>query len=91
MTGHLRAIALVSFATLAACVGATEDERAMTGALTGAALGALTAKALENDSDWVIIGALAGAAVGTLVARNQATRECAYAQGDGTYYVRPCP
>lgn len=80
-----------AFLALAACQATTPQERMVAGGLTGAALGALTAKALENDDDWVIIGALAGAAVGTLVAQNAATRECAYARGDGTYYVRPCP
>jgi len=84
-------IALVAIGALAACEGMTRQERVVAGGLTGAALGALTAKALENDTDWVIVGALAGAAIGTLVAQNNATNDCAYARGDGTYYVRPCP
>lgn len=91
MIGHAGTIALAALAILSACEGMTRQERMVTGGLTGAALGALTAKALENDRDWIIIGALAGAAVGTLVAQNSATNECAYARGDGTYSVRPCP
>ncbi len=84
-------LAVAAILALGACEGMTRQERMVTGGLTGAALGGLTAKALENDSDWVIIGALAGAAIGTMVAQNNATNDCAYARGDGTYYVRPCP
>lgn len=84
-------LATAAILALGACEGMTRQEQMVVGGLTGAALGGLTAKALENDDDWVIIGALAGAAVGTLVAQNNATKDCAYARGDGTYYVRPCP
>ena len=61
------------------------------GGLIGAALGVVTAKALDADDDWKIIGGLAGAAAGVLVARNAARDECAYSRGDGTYVIRPCP
>lgn len=91
MTFPSRLLALTAILALGACEGMTRQEQMVVGGLTGAALGGLTAKALENDDDWVIIGALAGAAVGTLVAQNNATKDCAYARGDGTYYVRPCP
>ncbi len=91
MTFPSRMLALTAILALAACEGMTRQEQMVVGGLTGAALGGLTAKALENDDDWMIIGALAGATIGTLVAQNNATQECAYARGDGTYYVRPCP
>ena len=67
------------------------SEREVSGGLVGAAFGALTAKALGADDDWVIIGALTGAAIGTLVARNTETGDCAYARGDGTYRIARCP
>ncbi|NNK77820.1 MAG: glycine zipper 2TM domain-containing protein [Litoreibacter sp.] len=77
--------------TVVGCENMTEQEQVIFGGLAGAAVGGLTAKALDADDDWIIISALAGAAVGTMVARNQATQECAYARGDGTYRVGPCP
>lgn len=74
---------------LAACATTTDEEIA--GGLLGAAVGVITAKALNADDDWVIIAALAGAAIGTLVARNNATGDCAYSRGDGTYRIARCP
>jgi hypothetical protein len=61
------------------------------GALVGAAVGVVTAKLFDADSNWVILAGLAGAAVGTLVAKNNQTDQCAYALGDGTYRILPCP
>ena len=75
---------------LAACDPVTPQDRIIVGGLTGAAIGGLTAKALEGDDDWVIIGGLAGATIGTLVAPHRETNRCPYARGDGTYYTRPC-
>ncbi|RVT85927.1 glycine zipper 2TM domain-containing protein [Rhodobacteraceae bacterium CCMM004] len=82
--------ALIAAAALAACQPATNQQRAAIGGLTGATLGVLTADALDGDTDWKIIGALAGATAGALVAQNTATRQCAYARGDGTYYTAAC-
>lgn len=76
---------------LTACEDMTREETMVVGGLTGAALGVVTAKALDADDDWKIIGGLAGAAAGVLVARNAARDECAYSRGDGTYVIRPCP
>jgi osmotically inducible lipoprotein OsmB len=86
-------IAGATVLSLAGCEGfqMTQQDRAVAGGLGGAAAGVLTARALDADRDWQILGALAGAAVGTMVARNQNTGNCAYARGDGTYVVRPCP
>jgi outer membrane lipoprotein SlyB len=61
------------------------------GAAGGAAVGLITAEALDADNTWRLIAALAGAAAGTVVAQNTATGNCAYARGDGTYYRAPCP
>jgi hypothetical protein len=83
--------ALCSVLILTACEDMTREETMVVGGLTGAALGVVTAKALDADNDWKIIGGLAGAAAGVLVARNAARDECAYSRGDGTYVIRPCP
>lgn len=82
--------ALAGSLALAGCMS-TEDERILTGALVGGGVGLVSAKVLGADNDWVIVATLAGAAIGTLVARNTATKECAYSNGDGTYRTGPCP
>ncbi|MDU8913650.1 glucose-6-phosphate isomerase [Aestuariicoccus sp. MJ-SS9] len=74
-----------------ACEDMTREERMVVGGLTGAAVGIITARALEADDDWKIVAALAGAAVGVLVAQNRRTGDCAYSRGDGTYRIARCP
>lgn len=76
---------------LSACAGMTPEERMVVGGLAGATTGLVLADALDANRNWTIIAALAGAAAGTLVARNGTTGDCAYALGDGTYRVAPCP
>ncbi|MGO4910153.1 glycine zipper 2TM domain-containing protein [Pseudorhodobacter sp. W20_MBD10_FR17] len=83
-------IALGSLA-LTACDMTQRDQSQLGGALAGAAVGVVTATLFDADKDWVIIAALAGAAVGTMVAQNNQTNQCAYAVGDGTYRILPCP
>jgi hypothetical protein len=51
----------------------------------------VTADLFDANSNWRLIAALTGAAVGTVVAQNDATQQCAYAQGDGTYILAACP
>ena len=80
-------IAAAGMVLLSACNDLSTGE----GMLAGAALGYITAQALEADDDWTIVAVLAGAAIGTLVARNDKTNRCAYARGHGRYYVEPCP
>ncbi|KFE33893.1 glycine zipper 2TM domain-containing protein [Thioclava atlantica] len=92
MFNHLFRVALLaSCAALPACENLTPQQRTVVGVTAGAAAGLITAEALEADSHWRLIAALAGAAAGTIVAQNSATQQCAYARGDGTYYVMPCP
>lgn len=74
-----------------ACENLTSDQRTVVGATGGAAAGLILAELMDADRNWRLIAALAGAAAGTIVAQNEATRECAYSRGDGTYYVAPCP
>ena len=88
---HRRIVALACAGALAlsACQ-MTNDEQVIVGGLVGAGAGLITAKALDANSNWTIIAVLAGAAAGTMVARNNATRQCAYANGDGTYRTGAC-
>lgn len=76
---------------LAGCENLTTDQRTAVGLTGGAAAGLITADILGADNDWRLISALAGAAAGTIVAQNTTTANCAYARGDGTYIVAPCP
>ncbi|WP_114965982.1 glycine zipper 2TM domain-containing protein [Alkalilacustris brevis] len=76
---------------LAACDGMTSQERMVVGGLAGATVGVVAADFLRADRNWTIIAGLAGATAGALVARNQQSNECAYARGDGTYRIAPCP
>lgn len=89
-----QAILIFSCAALVAtsgCENMTREEQIIVGGLAGATAGIVTAQAFDASSEWTIIAALAGAAVGSLVARNDATDECAYSMGDGTYRILPCP
>ena len=83
--------AVAALATSGCMQMSAQDQQAAAGGVFGATAGLLTAKALGSNSNWTVVAALAGAAVGTMVARNQATNECAYSRGDGTYYTAPCP
>lgn len=76
---------------LAACENLTPDQQLAVGGLGGATAGLITAELFEADDNWRLISALGGATAGVLVAQNQATRQCAYARGDGTYFVAACP
>lgn len=84
-------LGLAALVALPACEDLTTEQRTIVGLAGGAAAGLITAEALDADDDWRLIAALAGAAAGTLVAQNSVTQNCAYARGDGTYYVAPCP
>ncbi|MCB1396773.1 MAG: glucose-6-phosphate isomerase [Rhodobacteraceae bacterium] len=83
------AAATVATLTLGACT-MTSNERAVVGGLAGAAGGLILADALNANPNWTIVAALGGATAGALVARNARTGECAYANGRGQYYTRPC-
>ncbi|KAA0920281.1 glucose-6-phosphate isomerase [Aquicoccus porphyridii] len=92
MNKTILTLALVSSMTLSACMQMSEsDRRDIGGATVGGAIGLITAKALGANNNWTILSTLAGSAAGVMVARNQATGECAYSNGDGTYRTGPCP
>ncbi|MCO4843936.1 MAG: glycine zipper 2TM domain-containing protein [Yoonia sp.] len=80
-----------SFVLLQACENLTPEQRTVVGVTGGAAAGLVTADLFDANSNWRLIAALTGAAVGTVVAQNDATQQCAYAQGDGTYILAACP
>lgn len=84
-------LASAGILTLQACENLTPDQRTVVGVAGGAAAGLITADAFDANDNWRLIAALAGAAAGTVVAQNSATQQCAYARGDGTYIVAPCP
>jgi F0F1-type ATP synthase assembly protein I len=84
------ALAAVAAVSVAGCQ-MSDQERMVVGGAIGAGAGFLTAQALGASRNWTIVSTLAGAAAGTLVARNQATGDCAYAVGDGTFRTGPCP
>ncbi|MDQ2091397.1 glycine zipper 2TM domain-containing protein [Marimonas arenosa] len=91
MKTKLISLALVASFALSGCQMTRQEQNELGGALAGAAVGAITAQALGANRNWTILTALAGAAAGVMVARNNATNECAYSNGDGTYYTAPCP
>lgn len=80
-----------SLMLLMGCENLTTEQRTVVGMTGGAAVGLIAADLMDANNDWRLIAALAGAAAGTLVAQNSATDNCAYARGDGTYFVAPCP
>lgn len=87
---HTFAAAALAMTSLAACNNLTPDQRSVVGVTGGAAAGLVAARVLEADPAWTLIAALGGAAAGTVVAQNSATGNCAYANGNGSYYTAPC-
>jgi len=91
MTARALMLAVAAMALVGGCDALTSKQRTIVGLTAGAATGLITAEALGADSNWRIIAALGGAAAGTLVAQNSSVGRCAYARGDGTYFVAACP
>ncbi|RLP28053.1 glycine zipper 2TM domain-containing protein [Mesorhizobium sp. YM1C-6-2] len=83
-------------ATLAGCSETTspQERSAGTGALVGAAGGALVGQALGRDTKSTLVGAaggaLLGAAVGTAAAPRRGEEMCRYRDYDGRVYVARC-
>lgn len=84
-------LAGASLVLVQACENLTTDQRTAVGLSGGAAAGLITAELFDANDNWRLIAGLAGAAAGTVVAQNEATQQCAYARGDGTYAVANCP
>lgn len=90
------AIGMVAVVTaLAGCSETTSPQQrsAGTGALLGAAGGALAGQAIGRDTKSTIVGAGAGALLGAVVGTAAAPRGeqmCRYRDYDGRIYVAPC-
>lgn len=89
MKSMILATAAVATLGLGACT-MTSNERTAVGGLAGAAGGLILADALNANPNWTIVAALGGAAAGALVARNSSSGQCAYSNGNGSYYTGPC-
>jgi outer membrane lipoprotein SlyB len=94
---RLAAIGMVAIVTaLAGCSETTspQDRAAGTGALIGAAGGALAGQAIGGNTRSTVVGAGAGALLGAVVGTAAAPREgrdmCRYRDRDGRIYVAPC-
>lgn len=88
------AAALLAVA-LAGCASTEREQRAGTGALVGAAGGALVGQALGRNTASTVVGAaggaLLGAAVGTATTPQRRVEElCRYRTRDGRVYTAPC-
>lgn len=68
----------------------TPQNQAAAGAIFGGAAGLALSELVGANPQWTAVATLGGAAAGAVVAQNRATRECAYADGRGGYYVAPC-
>lgn len=83
-------VLLIAALAATACQPLSNQDRANLGLVGGAGAGLLLASAFDANPAWTIGATLAGAAIGTQVARNTQTGQCAYSNGDGTYYVAAC-
>ncbi|GAB1379544.1 glycine zipper 2TM domain-containing protein [Pararhodobacter sp.] len=89
----MKSVILATVATASLALGActmSQNERTVVGGLAGAAGGLILADAFDANPNWTVVAALGGAAAGALVARNTASGQCAYSNGNGTYYTGPC-
>ncbi|TKT81493.1 glycine zipper 2TM domain-containing protein [Aquamicrobium sp. LC103] len=81
--------------TLAGCASSEQEQRAGTGALIGAAGGALAGQALGRNTQSTLVGAaggaLLGAAVGTATTPQRRGQDmCRYQAPNGSIYTAPC-
>jgi hypothetical protein len=81
---------LIAAVAVSACQPLSNQDRANLGLLGGAGAGLLLADAFDANPAWTVLATVGGAAVGTQVARNTQTGQCAYSNGDGTYFVGAC-
>lgn len=89
MTLKITAAMIAAALAVSACQP-TPQNQAATGAVLGGAAGFALSELVDANSQWTAVAVLGGAAAGAVVAQNQATRECAYSDGRGGYYVAAC-
>ena len=82
--------ALVAVVIAASACQPTPQNQAALGAVFGGAAGLALSELVDANPQWTAVAVLGGAAAGAVVAQNQATQECAYADGRGGYYIAPC-
>jgi hypothetical protein len=93
---RLSAIAALAALALSGCAQTEAQQRTGTGALVGAAGGALVGQALGRTTESTLIGAaggaLLGAAVGSATAPRPARGEemCRYRDRNGRIFIAPC-
>ena len=85
---HKLLLALPFVLALAACE-TTGDQTVATGALTGAAVGAI-ASDKGDKLEGALLGGAAGAAVGSIVDQANQPQQCIYTYPDGRSYRAPC-
>lgn len=82
--------ALIMAAMLATACQPTAQNQAALGAVFGGVTGLALSELLDANPQWTAVAVIGGAAAGTMLAQNQSTRECAYSDGRGGYFVAPC-
>jgi hypothetical protein len=79
---------------LAGCAATEREQRAGTGAVVGAGVGALAGQAMGRDTRSTVVGAGAGALLGAVAGSATTPRAphyCRYQRRDGTIYTARCP
>lgn len=84
-----RLLFAIAAAALLAASGCTDHEAQAEATAIGAAAASGTIPG-QLGSDWTSVTRLADAEPGGLVAQNAVTGECAYADGQGSYYIAGC-
>jgi glucokinase len=82
--------ALISAAFFISACQPTSQNQAALGAVLGGVTGLALSELVDANSQWTAVAVIGGAAAGTMLAQNQTTRECAYADGRGGYFLAPC-
>ena len=85
-------IAILASLTLAGCE-ATQEQRAGTGALVGAGVGAAAGQIMGRNTQSTVVGAGAGALIGAVAGTASApptAQYCRYRRADGTIYTARC-
>lgn len=82
--------ALIGAASLMMACQPTAQNQAALGAVLGGVTGLALSELVDANSQWTAVAVIGGAAAGTMLAQNQTTRECAYADGRGGYYLAAC-
>lgn len=86
---QITAVLLSSVAALAACQPTPQNQAAF-GAVAGGVAGLALSELVDANPQWTAVAVVGGAAAGAVLAQNQATSECAYADGRGGYYIAAC-